>query len=612
MYENEDYTSQNTNENSDSNRNNGTDSTVGTDGAAGAEGFAADSTNGGMNSTMGADGVNSTADSMVNGEYRFTGPFHQDNDPVSNAGTAQAGSGSAGSMYGGPAGSTYGSAANSGTAGTTYGSTANTGTAGNTYGSPAGGSTSGTSYGSYASYSTYSAPEPPTKKKKREKKEKDGKPGFGKRLLCAICLALVFGLVAGAAFVGTNYAGSRLMGGSGSGTDITASEDTANDGAASDANSSDDTSAETTLPSSTVSNKGSMDVSAIVSEAMPSLVAITNVSVTEIQNYWGYGWYNQPQTQESTSTGTGIIIGQNDTELLIVTNYHVISGATSLTVFFSVDEGNDEASAVEAVVKGSDSEKDVAVIAVKLEDIDAATLSQIKAATIGDSSSMKVGQQVVAIGNALGYGQSVTTGIVSAVNRTVTLQYDDGTTISNALIQTDAAINPGNSGGALLNMDGELIGINEAKLSSNYVEGMGYAIPISDVEGIIGDLKNIQTRDAVSTDNMGYLGITCQDVTDDIASQYDMPVGVYLKSVIEGCGAEKAGLRKGDILTRFDGVSISSYDALKDRLQYYAAGETVEVTVQRSENGTYEEVTVNLTLSSKQEVETASAASQGN
>ena len=427
---------------------------------------------------------------------------------------------------------------------------------------------------------------------KKQKKKKN----FGRIIAKTVCIALIFGVVAGAAFQGTNFVGQKLFG-----DKVTAPV-------------SQDASADTAAPEvGTVQpqtgNSGSEDsaasVSAIVKQCMPSLVAITNVSVKEVQNYWGFGWYSQPQQQESTSTGTGIIIGQNDSELLIVTNNHVITGATNLSVVFSVDEGKDGTTPVEAQIKGSDATKDVGIIAVKLSDIPAETMSAIKTATIGDSSQMQVGDQVIAIGNALGYGQSVTKGIVSALDREVTLQNDDGSTISNKLIQTDAAINPGNSGGALLNMKGEVIGINEAKLSSNYVEGMGYAIPISDVEGIIGDLQNLQTRSEVDSEKMGYLGVTCQDVTSDIAQQYDMPEGVYLKSVVAGCAADKAGLKKGDILTRFDGMGVTTYDTLRDRLQYYEAGETVEVTVQSPENGSYVEKTVSLTLSTKAEVEAA-------
>lgn len=427
---------------------------------------------------------------------------------------------------------------------------------------------------------------------KKQKKKKN----FGRTIAKTVCIALVFGVVAGAAFQGTNFVGQKLFG-----DKVTAPV-------------SQDASADTAKPEiGTVqpqtgngsSDDGAASVSAIVKQCMPSLVAITNVSVKEVQNYWGFGWYSQPQQQESTSTGTGIIIGQNDSELLIVTNNHVITGATNLSVVFSVDEGKDGTTPVEAQIKGSDATKDVGVIAVKLSDIPAETMSAIKTATIGDSSQMQVGDQVIAIGNALGYGQSVTKGIVSALDREVTLQNDDGSTISNKLIQTDAAINPGNSGGALLNMKGEVIGINEAKLSSNYVEGMGYAIPISDVEGIIGDLQNLKTRSEVDSEKMGYLGITCQDVTSDIAEQYDMPEGVYLKSVVAGCAADKAGLKKGDILTRFDGMGVTTYDTLRERLQYYEAGETVEVTVQSPENGSYVEKTVSLTLSTKAEVEAA-------
>ena len=427
---------------------------------------------------------------------------------------------------------------------------------------------------------------------KKQKKKKN----FGRTIAKTVCIALVFGVVAGAAFQGTNFVGQKLFG-----DKVTApvSQDASADTAAPEVG--------TVQPQ--IGNSGSEDsaasVSAIVKQCMPSLVAITNVSVKEVQNYWGFGWYSQPQQQESTSTGTGIIIGQNDSELLIVTNNHVITGATNLSVVFSVDEGKDGTTPVEAQIKGSDATKDVGVIAVKLSDIPAEIMSAIKTATIGDSSQMQVGDQVIAIGNALGYGQSVTKGIVSALDREVTLQNDDGSTISNKLIQTDAAINPGNSGGALLNMKGEVIGINEAKLSSNYVEGMGYAIPISDVEGIIGDLQNLQTRSEVDSEKMGYLGVTCQDVTSDIAQQYDMPEGVYLKSVVAGCAADKAGLKKGDILTRFDGMGVTTYDTLRDRLQYYEAGETVEVTVQSPENGSYVEKTVSLTLSTKAEVEAA-------
>ena len=473
------------------------------------------------------------------GEYRYSGPFYQDD-------LSGAGSGSTGSR-----------------------------------------ASSGYSYsyesGGYSGGSCRNAGEVPPKKKKKK--------GFGKTLAKTVCIALVFGIVAGAAFQGTNYLGRQIFGDE---VTVSGSESTA---------VVPEISTVTPQPYTGGDTASGMSVASIVDQCMPSLVAITNVSVREVQNFWGWGWYSMPQEQEEVSTGTGIIIGQNDSELLIVTNNHVISGATELTVLFSVDEGNDEASAVEAQIKGTDATKDVGVIAVPLDEIPAETMSQIKAASIGDSSSLKVGDQVVAIGNALGYGQSVTTGIVSALDREVSLQNDDGTVINNKLIQTDAAINPGNSGGALLNMQGQVVGINEAKLSSSYVEGMGYAIPISDVEGIIGDLKSLETRSEVDEENRGYLGVTCQDVTQDVSEMYDMPAGVYLKSIVPNCAADEAGLHKGDIITKFGGVSISSYEALQERLQYYEAGETVEVTVQSPGDGGYTEKTVDVTLSSMEEVE---------
>ena len=473
------------------------------------------------------------------GEYRYSGPFYQDDLSGSGSGSS-----------GGSASSGYSYSYESG----------------------------GYSGGSYRN-----AGEVPPKKKKKK--------GFGRTLAKTVCIALVFGIVAGAAFQGTNYLGRQIFGDE---VTVSGSESTA---------VVPEISTVTPQPYMGGDTASGMSVAGIVDQCMPSLVAITNVSVREVQNFWGWGWYSMPQEQEEVSTGTGIIIGQNDSELLIVTNNHVISGATELTVLFSVDEGNDEASAVEAQIKGTDATKDVGVIAVPLDEIPAETMSQIKAASIGDSSSLKVGDQVVAIGNALGYGQSVTTGIVSALDREVSLQNDDGIVINNKLIQTDAAINPGNSGGALLNMQGQVVGINEAKLSSSYVEGMGYAIPISDVEGIIGDLKSLETRTEVDEENRGYLGVTCQDVTQDVSEMYDMPAGVYLKSIVPNCAADEAGLHKGDIITKFGGVSISSYEALQERLQYYEAGETVEVTVQSPGDGGYTEKTVDVTLSSMEEVE---------
>ena len=358
-----------------------------------------------------------------------------------------------------------------------------------------------------------------------------------------------------------------------------------------------------TSSDSGTSATGSLDVSDIASAAMPSIVSITNRSVQEVQNYFNlYGYnYQQPQLQETESCGSGIIIGQNDTELLIVTNYHVVENADTLSVSF-IDNQTCEAS-----IKGTDSDNDLAVIAVSLENIPQDTLSNISAAVIGDSDSLKVGEQVVAIGNALGYGQSVTTGIVSATNRTLTTSSDDGTDgTTSTYIQTDAAINPGNSGGALLNMDGEVIGINTAKLSSTEIEGMGYAIPISRVQDIIENLMNETTKVKVDESNQGAIGVSCRDISSDIAQAYQIPQGVYIGSVSADSPAAAAGITAGSILTKFDGTSVSSVSELQNLLQYYAAGTQVEITVMVPDQGTYAEKTVTVTL---ENADSASAAS---
>ncbi len=409
-----------------------------------------------------------------------------------------------------------------------------------------------------------------------------------------VCVALVFGVVSSVAFQATNYVGRKTVG-----EEVTAGGaieepvDTTNLLPKIEAGQ---------IPAGGNSYSEAGSVSSIVENCMPSLVAITNVSVAEVPNYWSF-WGGGSYQQEQTSTGTGIIIGMNDTELLIVTNNHVIANAVTLTVVFSVDEGKEEAKAVEARVKGADESKDLGVIAVKLEDIPEETLSDVKVAAIGDSSALQVGDQVVAIGNSLGYGQSVTTGIVSALGRNVTLQNDDGSTITNSLIQTDAAINPGNSGGALLNMQGEVIGINEAKYSRSGVEGMGYAIPISDVEGIISDLSLRTIRDKVEEGQAGFLGVTCQDVTEDVSSQFDMPRGIYVSDVTAGSGADLAGIRKGDIITKFDRINITTYEELKERLSYYSAGETIEIVVQSPSGAEYVEKTLQVTLGSRNDIE---------
>ena len=382
-------------------------------------------------------------------------------------------------------------------------------------------------------------------------------------------MALTFGVVASAAFQGTNFLFNQIDGGA-------QEEQEARLSMADAVNTSSDASASTEEGAA-----GSSSVAAIADAAMPSLVAITNQSVQEMMN-----WFGQSQAYESQSSGSGIIIGQTDTELLIVTNNHVVDGAQTLSVCF-IDE-----TAAKAQVKGTDAEHDIAVISVNLSDLSADTLSQIKVIQVGSSADLQVGEQVVAIGNALGYGQSVTTGIVSALNRPVTI---DG--VTNTLIQTDAAINPGNSGGALLNMSGQLVGINSAKYSDTTVEGMGYAIPVDDVTDIIESLMNRTARTQKAPEGQqGFLGITGQDVTSEISEAYGMPKGVYITSVEEGSAAEKAGLQKGDIITKFDGTSVSSLSGLQELISYYSSGETVEITYSAVSDGQYTEQTAEVTL----------------
>lgn len=410
-------------------------------------------------------------------------------------------------------------------------------------------------------------------------KKKEKKSGFGKTLLKTACIALVAGVVAGGAFLGVVSKGSKLLG-----------LDKRTEAVTEIQKNDSDLAVATTV-------KNSIDVTDIVKECLPSIVSINNKGVQEIRSWFG------TYQQETSGSGSGIIIGQNDSELLIVTNYHVVSDSQELSVYFSFDEDaeEEEANVVGAKIKGYDSGKDLAVIAVKLSDIPQEARSQIKIATIGDSSQLQVGEQVVAIGNALGYGQSTTTGIVSALNRQVTLTGSNGETISNRLIQVDAAINPGNSGGALLNMKGEVIGINSAKLASEEVEGMGYAIPITEVESIIGDLMNKETRDKVAEGEEGYLGIKCLDMSSEVAQTYDLPVGVYVKSVVKGGAADLAGIQAGDVIVKLEGSSVTSAAELVDSLGYYKAGETVSLIVKTRATG-YEEQTIEVTLNSASQV----------
>ena len=340
----------------------------------------------------------------------------------------------------------------------------------------------------------------------------------------------------------------------------------------------------------------SLDVSDVAEGMMPAMVSITNVSVQEVQSSFGMFGRGQTQTQETQSSGSGIIIGENESELLIVTNNHVVEDATTLSVCFVDDE------VCEATIKGTDPDNDLAVIAVRLSAVKTETANAIRIAVLGDSDKLKVGQQVVAIGNALGYGQSVTTGIVSALGRKID-------TADATMIQTDAAINPGNSGGALLNMSGEVIGINSAKFSSTDVEGMGYAISITAATPIIEDLMNRTTREKVSDQNASWLGVKGEDITASISSSYGIPQGVYVTSLDAESPLNAAGVTVKSVITHFDGIRVTGFSNLEKRLKYYAAGETVDVTVQVIEGGEYVERTVTVTLGRASEHTTANSGS---
>lgn len=419
-----------------------------------------------------------------------------------------------------------------------------------------------------------------------------------KGLTFSLCAVLAGGLAAGS-FEGVN----KLAGWSGATTVEAASnkDETTLTYAKSEKKDADASDSKSDTGKDTGSTaKGSLDVSEIVSEALPSIVSITTKSVQEVQNYFGmygmYGYAPQQQEQEVEGSGSGIIVGKNDDELLIATNYHVVEGADTLSVAFA--DGN----AVEASVKGFDEERDLAVVSVSLDDVEDDTMGAISIAKIGSSDDLKVGEQVVAIGNALGYGQSVTTGIVSAKNRrmdsdnnTVTDGSDDSGDGVN-LIQTDAAINPGNSGGALLNMEGEVVGINSAKLASTEVEGMGYAIAISDVTDILQNLMNETSRDKLDDSEHGVLGIKGSSVSSEAVQMYGIPAGVFVKEVTEGGAADKAGLKANSVITEFNGKTVSSINQLIEYLSYYEPDEEVELTVQVPHGTSYKEETVKVTL----------------
>ena len=469
------------------------------------------------------------------------------------------------------------------------------------------------------SYNAYQFTAPESKKPNRSGKKLNGQ---GRKFGTVVATAVVFGLVASAVFQGTNYVGSKLNPQGKKSVQVQSTQTISQ-------NKSSDS--EESVSGST---EGTSSVSQVAKNAMPSIVSIVGVSVQEIPQiyqYFGYG-----QQQETQSSGSGIIVGQNDTELLIATNNHVVSGTNSLTVCFTNQDGSAvtangdvektsaegesgstnqdgqdsslddvQSGAVSAQIKGTDADNDLAVISVKLEDIPEDVLSEIKVATIGDSDSLQMGEQVVAIGNALGYGQSVTSGYVSALNRQVSSDDTDGT-----FIQTDAAINPGNSGGALLNMKGELIGINSAKIASDEVEGMGFAIPISKAEPILDEMMNQETRYKVEDeDKAAYIGITCENVTSDVNQMYGIPQGVYVDTVVEGGPAEKAGIKKGDDITKIDGTAIDAYKDLVDRLEYYEAGETVELEVYRAQDGEYNDQKISVTLGAKKDAPSTNSSS---
>lgn len=420
----------------------------------------------------------------------------------------------------------------------------------------------------------------PMEPKKPHGKNNKNAAKWAKKIGAVALSAVLFGGVAGGVFTGVTYATGATAKAKATQTESDSSQQTTT-------TKLQTATASTSTASSTSS--GSMDVTSIVQSAMPSIVAITNKSVQEVQNYFSmFSRGGGTQEQEVESQGSGIIIGQNDSELLIATNNHVVEGADTLSVCFADDN------ACEATVKGTDSDNDLAVIAVKLSDISDDTMSQIKIAEIGDSNQLQVGEQVVAIGNALGYGQSVTTGIVSAVNR----QLEDSNS-ENGFIQTDAAINPGNSGGALLDLNGNVIGINAAKNASTEVEGMGFAIPISKAQEILNNLMTKKTREAVDESAQGYLGIQGTNIDANASKEYGMPVGIYVYKIVEGGAAANSDLKEKDIITKFDGQSVTNMEELKQMLTYYEGGSTVSLTVQSLVNGSYVEHEVQITLGTK-------------
>lgn len=426
------------------------------------------------------------------------------------------------------------------------------------------------------------------KEAKRETKaaRRESKSGRGfRKVVFSMSLGLCFGAFAGLGFYGVML-GTGQLGRNGSGSVVTSTTD---QGAA-DTNQVADTNQIADTNEVIADNAAQKvvyiqnDVSDVVAEVMPAMVSIVNNYTTTAMDFWG-----QSVQRENASSGSGIIVAKNDEELLIVSNNHVVESATTLQVTFI------DGSTAEAVIKGLDSDMDLAVISIPVSSLSQETIDAISVATLGDSSSLRMGEPVIAIGNALGYGQSVTGGFISAIDRELTME--DGTT--GTFIQTDAAINPGNSGGALLNMNGEVVGINSNKIGGTAIEGMGYAIPITSASPIIAELMERETRNKVSDEDAGYLGITMQEITDQIIQMYNMPSGVFVYDVAEGSAAEEAGIQKGDIVVKLDGQRVTTREELKNIMQYYSAGETITVSVRRAVGGEYESLDLDVVLGSK-------------
>lgn len=438
-------------------------------------------------------------------------------------------------------------------------------------------------YGNYTYYQPQQDPNQP------QDHRKPG--GTGKKVLVTLGLAVLFGVVAGGIIIGSSMIVHKEIKNEQKTeyqlptTELPQQENAdgeSNSAAGSGSDATEEVSAGTT---------GEYTVAQVAKSCMPSVVSITNASVKTVQDFFG-----GVQQYPSESSGSGIIVGQNDSEILVATNNHVVADADTITVAF------DDDAVYEAQVKGTDSDNDLAVVAVKISDMSEDTLKSIKVVSIGNSDELEIGEQVVAIGNALGYGQSVTSGWISAVDREVT--DEDGKT-TGKLIQTDAAINPGNSGGALLNMQGELIGINSAKAAATEVEGMGYAIPVSVAQPILDELMNRETRYKTDEEHAGYIGVTCLNVDSTSAQTYGIPLGAFVDSVEEGGPAQTAGIQKGDVIVKFDGMTVSGSSDLVGKLEYYQAGETVDVVISRAQNGEYQEQTVSVTLGKKSEMKQA-------